>query len=66
MITQKESFKYLRLTICVQGGLEAEINARIQSANKLYCALNRPFIKKKEVSRETKAKIFNSVFIPIF
>lgn len=42
---------------------EPEINNRITNVNKLYYSLNKTFIRIKEISIETKLKIFNTVYL---
>lgn len=64
-VNQTTDFRYLGTVLNSQGDYEPDINNRINNANKLYHAINWPFIRKKEVSLETKIKIFNSVYVPV-
>lgn len=64
-LEQVDSFKYLGVTIQKDGQNEAEINNRIESANKVYFALSNTFVRKKEVSKKTKLTVYNTIFKPI-
>ena len=48
-----------------KSNLEPEVNERIGKAMRMYHAMNRSMIVKKEISKETKMKIYKSVFRPI-
>lgn len=61
MVEQVKEFKYLCATIQDTGGLEIEINQRIERAARLYHALNKALISIKEVTTETKTIAFNSI-----
>nr|CAI5845117.1 unnamed protein product [Callosobruchus analis] len=61
---QVYQFKYLGCTPDYKGRDEFEINERIKSAVNLYRALSS-FISKREVSRDTKIKVYRSVFLPV-
>lgn len=45
--------------------METEISNRISNVNKLYYALSKVFIRKKEISTTTKVKIFKGIYIPV-
>ena len=64
-IEQTETYKYLGVIAHSSGRNEAELNDRIETAMKVYHALNRPFIRKREVSTSTKMVVYNTVFKPI-
>ena len=49
-----------------KGNLEPEVNERIGKAMRMYYAMNRSIIDKKEISKGTKTKIYKTVFRPIF
>lgn len=44
---------------------EVELRERIEKAVKIYKMMYSRFIRKQEISRETKIKVFKSVFRPI-
>lgn len=64
-IEQVREYKYLGITLNETGKQEAEINERIGKTIKLYHAMNQKFINKKEISKQTKTKIFNTVYRPV-
>lgn len=61
-----QCIKYLGAMIEGNGKMDAEINNRIKIANRVFYALLNTFINKREVSREVKLKVYNSVFVPTF
>lgn len=61
---QVETFKYLGVKVHKDGRNDAEINGRIESALKMYYALGKTFIRKKEVSKKTKMTVYKTIFIP--
>ncbi|KAI4465121.1 geranylgeranyl pyrophosphate synthase [Holotrichia oblita] len=61
-IEQVDHFQYLGVIIDETGTNEADINSRIQKTNKLYYAMNTKFINKKEISKQTKLKVFNAIY----
>ena len=64
-ITEANEYKYLGTIINKTGTQENEINNRINQTNKLFYALNnRKFLRNRNVSRETKMKIYSTVFLP--
>lgn len=65
VIEQVEIFKYLGISIHQEGKEEAEINNRIESGIKLYYAMNKAFITKREISKKAKITVFNTIFKPI-
>lgn len=64
-IEQVEEFKYLGVTLEGTGKQEAEINERIDKTIKLYYAMNQKFINKKEITKQTKIKVFNTIYRPV-
>lgn len=64
-IEQVEEFKYLGVTLEETGKQEAEINERIDKTIKLYYAMNQKFINKKEITKQTKIKVFNTIYRPV-
>lgn len=64
-IEQVRAFKYLGVTIQCNGSISAEINGRIETATKVYYALNNTFIKKKEITKKTKITVYKTIFKPI-
>lgn len=64
-IEQVPNFKYLGTIIAENGKLEDDLNNRIAAATKFYYAMNKCLISKKEISKETKTRVFNAVYIPI-
>ena len=64
-VEQVNEFKYLGCVLDSKGKHEIEVNERINAAAKLYHALNKSFISKKEVSSQTKIKVFKTIFRPV-
>lgn len=64
-IEQVTNFNYLGITIENDGSQELEINERIEKTLKLYFAMNNSFINKKEISKETKVKVFKTIYRPV-
>lgn len=64
-VQQVGTFKYLGVNVHRDGKMDAEINARIESALKLYYALSNTFIRKKEISKKTKMTVYKTVFKPV-
>lgn len=58
-----EKFKYLGITIANDGSREAEIKEKIIKANKSLHA-NKKLLKSKDLSRNTKLKIYKTVIRP--
>jgi hypothetical protein len=63
-LEQGESFKYVGVIINENGKTEEEINTRMLNARKLYHAINKGFLGKKEISQKTKMAIYSSTYIP--
>ena len=64
-LEQVDTYPYLGITIEESGNQEIEINKRIGNALKMFYAMNKTFIQKKEVSEHTKTTVFKSIYIPI-
>lgn len=64
-IEQVNTFEYLGVTLEEQGHHETEINKRIEKANKVYHAMNKGFISKKEITKQTKMNVFKAIYRPI-
>lgn len=64
-IEQVTTFKYLGVNIAESGRQDKEINDRIEKTMKLYHIMNKTFIGKQEISKETKINVFKSIFRPI-
>lgn len=65
IIEQTDSYRYLGVMLHESGRNEAELNNRVESAMKIYYALNKKFIRKKEITARTKMSVYNTVFKPI-
>jgi Reverse transcriptase (RNA-dependent DNA polymerase)/Endonuclease-reverse transcriptase len=64
-VKQVQNFKYLGVQIQSNGKQDAEINERISAASKVYHALNKNFLGMKQISRNTKLKVYKAIFCPI-
>lgn len=64
-IEQVKYFQYLGTIIDRSGTQEADINNRIEKTQKLYYAMNTKFISNKEISKETKLKVFKTIYRPV-
>lgn len=64
-LEQVNTFQYLGVTIDDNGTQETDINKRIEKTLRLYYAMNKKFINKKEVSRKTKMNVFKTIYRPI-
>jgi len=64
-LQQVETFKYLGVVITSDGSRNKGIDTRIGKANavlrELYCSV----VTKRELSKNAKLSIFESVFVPI-
>lgn len=61
---QVKSYRYLGVELNEDGGQNLEINRRIENTMKLYHMLNKGFISKKEISRNTKISVYKSIYRP--
>ena len=65
LISGAEQYKYLGTIINRTGTQTDEINNRINQTNKLFYALDKEtFLRNKNISRETKMKVYRSVYVP--
>lgn len=64
-IEQVTAFQYLGVTFEETGKQHTEINNRIEKANKVYYAMSKGFINKKEIRKQTKMKVFRAIYRPI-
>lgn len=65
VIEQVQQFNYLGVIIENTGRQELDITEKIEKSNKLYYAINKTFINKKEVSRKTKMTVYKTIVRPI-
>ncbi|XP_044751699.1 uncharacterized protein LOC123311694 [Coccinella septempunctata] len=54
VIQQVEQFIYLGVSIDRRGNQEGELNDRIEKTSKLYHAMNKNFIRKREIAEKTR------------
>lgn len=54
-------YKYLGMKITSDGKIDMEIATRVDNTLKIYHATHNRFIKKAEISRKTKMKIFKAI-----
>lgn len=64
-IEQVSNFQYLGVTLEETGGQSMEVNRRIEATNRMYYALSKCLINKKEISRATKMKVYKTIYRPI-
>lgn len=64
IIEQVDQFEYLGTIFRKDGKLEAELNNRIRKANQVYYSINNTIIGKQEISRVTKMRVYNAVYLP--
>lgn len=64
-LEQVDTFQYLGIMLEEKGDLNMEINNRIEKTNKLYYAMNKGFLSKREIGRETKMKVFKTIYRPV-
>ncbi|XP_073989088.1 uncharacterized protein [Rhodnius prolixus] len=57
-------YKYLGVLISSDGRVKDELNSRCAASGKLFQAINKKFVSKREVSKQTKLRIFNSIYLP--
>ena len=62
-LKQVTEFKYLGSIFTEDGGMNREIENRIQKANNVRYQL-APLLKHSDIPMETKSKIINSIFVP--
>lgn len=64
-IEQVKYFNYLGVIIEETGNQEAEITSRIDKTVKLYYSMNKAFINRKEISRQTKISVYKAIYRPV-
>lgn len=64
-IEQVDIYKYLGVLIQREGNMEEEINERLSSAAKIYHALSKTFLAKREIANTTKTTVYKTIFRPI-
>jgi hypothetical protein len=64
-LEQVGKFKYLGATIDQKGGIKEELVTRRAAAGRLFQAINRGFLSKKEISRKTKMAVYRSTYVPV-
>lgn len=57
------TFNYLGSIITNDGNIDTELASRMSRSNKLYYAL-KSILGKKEINKETKTKIYNTIILP--
>ena len=65
LIEQVQNYVYLGVVINETGNHEIDLNERINKSNNLFYALNKTFIRKKEIKQETKIKIYKTIYRPV-
>lgn len=63
-IEQVTQYKYPGARIEEIGNIEPEINERIQSASKLFYALNRVILNNKKITARTKMIVYKVIYRP--
>ncbi|KAI4461171.1 reverse transcriptase (rna-dependent dna polymerase) [Holotrichia oblita] len=58
------TYEYLGSIITEDGRMDMDINNRIKKTNKIYYALNKTIIGKKEIDKNIKLKVYNAIAIP--
>ena len=64
-IEQVKAYKYLGVILDEHGNQEQDINRRIESTNKLFYTLKNKIIRQREINRNTKLKIYKTIYRPI-
>lgn len=65
VIEQVSNFQYLGVTLEETGKQEVDIRTRIEKANKVYHALSKGITNKKELTKQTKMKVYKAICRPI-
>ena len=64
-LKQVEKFKYLGVAFTSDGRQDEELDTRIGKASAIMRALHYSVIMKRELSKNAKLSIFETVFVPI-
>lgn len=64
-VEQVSSYQYLGVILEGTGNQEVEIDRRVESSNRVYYAMNNGFISRREITKDTKLKVFKSIYRPI-
>jgi len=65
-LQQVETFNYLGVVFTSDGSRNKEIDTRFGKANAVLRELYYSVVTKRELSKNAKLSIFESVFVPIF
>lgn len=64
-LQQEDKIKYFEFVIEeANGNIECRIRNRITSTSWVCYALSKTFLNKREMSRDTKVKIYKTVYLP--
>lgn len=63
-LEQVSSFKYLGSIFESTGGNEKDVDSRIKATVSTFYALKNTLINKKEISKNTKIKIYKTIYLP--
>jgi hypothetical protein len=64
-LEQVNSVQYLGINLEETGKQGIEVNSRIAKVNKVYHAMSRGLVNKKEISKQTKMKVYRVIYRPI-
>lgn len=64
-LEQVRVFPYLGVALDEKGTQEVEIRDRVDKTLRLYYTMNNNFIGKQEITKQTKMKIFKTIYRPI-
>ena len=63
-LQQVNYFKYLGSTISHDGRVDDEIKNRTAATGRLYHMINKSFLNKKEISKNTKLTVYKTIYMP--
>lgn len=64
-LEQVEKYKYLGVIMQEDGKIDSEIEQRIGATGRLYNAIRKTFLEKKEIPKQTKVEIYKKVAVPV-